>query len=98
MDLISEFAMYHEKQFLQLVSKNIKKYRLKNKYSQLKLAIEIGYNSVSYYSKMESIHQEEHFNLSQIYKISQVLNIDPSDLFKDENWQDFEFNKFRIEY
>lgn len=88
------FNLEDDRYIYQLVSKNIKYYRLHNnsKYStygkltQEKLA-ELCDLSHSLISNIESSKVQQSFSLAVLYRISQVLEIDISLLFKerDEN-------------
>jgi len=71
--------------FLDLVSANVTKARIANGYSQLKLATEMGYSSASYYGRIELRKNNEHFNLVQLYKISQILEIPIETFFKQQD-------------
>lgn len=67
---------------LDTISKNVVKYRKEKGLSQLQLATEIGYSSASYLGRMEIRKNDEHFNIIQLYKISQVLDIPITQFFK----------------
>lgn len=69
--------------FYQRISKNVKKYRLQQGLSQLELSLEIGIKSIAFFSNAENNRYNKHFNIEHIYKISQVLNIDFCDFFKE---------------
>lgn len=58
------------------IGKNVAKYRKEKKMSQLDLSLAMGYKSVSVVSSGEVCYKGKHFNLEQILKISQILNID----------------------
>ena len=68
---------------LNLVSKNVVKFRKEKGYSQLKLATEIGYSSASYLGRMEIRKDDEHFNIQQLSKIAYILDVDISLFFKE---------------
>ena len=61
--------------FLDIVSANVVKARTEKGYSQLKLAVEMGYSSASYLGRIEIRKNNEHFNLVQLYKISKILEV-----------------------
>ncbi|RXJ77079.1 transcriptional regulator [Arcobacter sp. F155] len=64
------------------IGKNVAKYRKEKKMSQLDLSLAMGYKSVSVVSSGEVCYKGKHFNLEQILKISQILNIDMCLLFQ----------------
>lgn len=66
---------FEANEFLDLISANVVKARKEKRYSQLKLATEIGYSSASYIGRMEIRKNGEHFNLVHLYKISKVLDV-----------------------
>ncbi len=69
-------------ELLDLISSNVVRIRKEKGYSQLKLAIEIGYSSASYIGRMEIRKNNEHFNIIQLFKISKVLDIPISSFFE----------------
>ncbi len=64
------------------IGANVKKFRKEKEITQLDLALAIGYKSVSSIAKAESLIENKHFNIEQIYKISKVLNIQITEFFK----------------
>lgn len=64
------------------IGANVKKFRKEKEITQLDLALAIGYKSVSSIAKAESLIENKHFNIEQIYKISKVLNIQIAEFFK----------------
>jgi transcriptional regulator with XRE-family HTH domain len=60
---------------LDLISNNVARLRKEKGFSQLQLATEMGYSSASYFGRMEVRKDGEHFNITQLYKISRILNI-----------------------
>lgn len=58
------------------IGKNVAKYRKEKKMSQLDLSLAMGYKSVSVVSAGEVCYKGKHFNLEQLHKISQILEID----------------------
>jgi len=64
---------------------NVKKYRKERNVTQLDLALAIGFKSVSSIAKAESLIENKHFNIEQLYKISKVLNIEIAKFFEVEN-------------
>ena len=69
-------------EFLDTISNNVIKARKKCGYSQLKLAIEMGYTSNAYFGRQELRTDNQHFNIVQLYKISKILEIDICTLLK----------------
>ena len=66
-----------------IIGKNVKKYRLQKGLSQLDLAFEMGYKSVSIISMSEVGARNKHFNIEHLLKISKILEIDICCLFDD---------------
>ena len=64
------------------IGANVKQFRKEKEITQLDLALAIGYKSVSSIAKAESLIENKHFNIEQIYKISKVLNIPLTEFFK----------------
>lgn len=64
-----------------IIGKNVKKYRLQKGLSQLDLAFEMGYKSVSIVSMSEVSARNKHFNIEHLLKISKILEIDICCLF-----------------
>lgn len=62
--------------FLDLISANITRLRKERGMSQLQLALAMNFESSSYIGRMETRSNGSKFNLSQIYKISRILNVD----------------------
>ena len=59
----------------------MRKFRESAGISQLDLALEIGINSVAFYSNCDNLRYGKHFNLEHIDKISKALNINIKELF-----------------
>lgn len=59
-----------------IIGKNVAKYRKAKNISQLALSLEMGYKSVSVVSGAEVCYKNKHFNLEQLLKISQILNVE----------------------
>lgn len=72
-----EIDIFHQK-----ISKNIKKRRLDKNLNQLDIALDIGINSVAFYSNCENCRYGKHFNLGHIYRIAKIFNIEPYELLK----------------
>lgn len=72
------------KQLYSLIGKNVAKYRKEKGLSQLDLSLQMGYKSVSVISGSEICYGNKHFNLEQLLKISQILEVDICEFFKHE--------------
>lgn len=65
-----------------IIGKNVKKYRQQKGMSQLVLALEMGYKSVSIVSMSEVGARDKHFNIEHLLKIAKVLQINVCCLFE----------------
>ena len=63
-------------QFYKSISAKVKELRIKNKITQLDLALEIGIKSVAFYSNCENNKYSKHFNLEHLYKIAKYFKVD----------------------
>lgn len=70
------------KNFYKIISKNVKKYRVEKKMSQLELALTIGQKGNAFYNYAENNTNNKHFNLEHLYKIAKALEIDVCELLK----------------
>lgn len=64
------------------IGKNVSTFRKDKGLSQLDLSLRMGYKSVSVVSASEVCYKGKHFNLTQLLKISQILEVDMCDFFK----------------
>lgn len=64
------------------IGKNVKKYRKQKGMSQLALALEMGYESVSIVSMSEIGANNKHFNVEHLLKIAKILQVDICCFFK----------------
>lgn len=64
------------KQLYQTIGKNVAAYRKAKGLSQLDLSLQMGYKSVSVVSGAEICYGDKHFNLEQLLKISQILEVE----------------------
>lgn len=78
-----ELEIYAEKT-LDIVSKNVKKYREKKGLTQLELALEIGLSGGAYLGRCEIRKPNHHFNIKHLAKISRVLNIPIINFFESK--------------
>lgn len=72
-------------QLYQIIGKNVAKHRKAKGLSQLDLSLQMGYKSVSVVSGSEICYSNKHFNLEQLLKISQILDIELCNFFKQED-------------
>ena len=63
-----------------IIGQNVAKYRKEKGLSQLDLSLAMGYKSVSVVSGAEIYYNGKHFNLEHLLKISQILNIEISEV------------------
>ncbi|HAC71241.1 MAG TPA: transcriptional regulator [Arcobacter skirrowii] len=82
---MNEYLDYQSKEFLDLISMNVVKIRKSKGFSQLRLAVEMGYSSASYIGRMEIRKNGEHFNLIHLFKIAKILDVCIEDLFEGTN-------------
>jgi len=69
-------------QFYQMIGRTVAHYRKEKGLSQLELSLAMGYKSVSVVSGAEICYNSKHFNLEQLLKISQILEVDMCDFLK----------------
>ena len=69
--------------FYAIVSKNVVRIRQEKKVSQLKLANAIGHQNATFLGKAELLAENKHFNLEHLYKISEILDVDICEFFKE---------------
>ena len=65
-----------------IIGRNVAKYRREKNISQLDLSLQMGYKSVSVVSGAEIFYKKKHFNIIHLVKISQILNVDISEILK----------------
>lgn len=70
-------------QLYQIIGKNVAKHRKAKGLSQLDLSLQMGYKSVSVVLGCEVCYANKHFNLEQLLKISQILEVELCDFFKE---------------
>ncbi|WP_322866652.1 helix-turn-helix domain-containing protein [Malaciobacter halophilus] len=63
------------------IADNVKTIRKLKNISQLNLAYSIGHKTVSTIAKIEAGHENKHYNIEQLYKIANVLQVDIRDFF-----------------
>ena len=69
-------------QFYKLIGENVSKFRKEKGLSQLELSLKMNYKSVSVVSGAEIYYNGKHFNLEQLLKISQILEVNICDFLK----------------
>ncbi|MDD5372211.1 MAG: helix-turn-helix transcriptional regulator [Sulfurimonas sp.] len=69
-------------ELLNVISSNVVKIRKAKGYSQLKLATEMGYSSASYLGCIEIRKNGQHFNITQLHKISKILDVPIAQFFE----------------
>ncbi|MDX8045378.1 helix-turn-helix transcriptional regulator [Gracilibacillus sp. S3-1-1] len=67
-----------------MVGKNIKKIRLKNRLTQEEFCEQIGV-SISYLAKIEAPNCEKKFSLELLFIVSHTFNVDIKELFTFDN-------------
>lgn len=72
-------------EILDIVSRNVIKYRKLKGYTQMQLALEIGMSGGAYLGRAEIRKNNHHFNIKHLAKISKVLDIDIEFFFKRED-------------
>ena len=71
-------------EFYKLIGRNVAKFRKEKGLSQMKLSLEMGYESVSVVSSAEVYYRGKHFNLGNLHQIAQILEVDFCDFFKKD--------------
>lgn len=64
------------------IASNVAKIRKAKGYSQLELSLAIGYKSVSLISGAEAGYKNIHFNLEQLYRIANALQVPIKEFFE----------------
>jgi len=64
-----------------IISANVIKYRKMRNYSQLQLALDIGFTGNAFIARAEKRVNNAHFNIEQIVKISAILDISIENFF-----------------
>ena len=65
------------------IGSNVKKSRESKGLSQLALALAIGHKAVGMISLAELHKNNKHFNIEQLFKIANVLDVDINEFFKE---------------
>ena len=69
-------------QLYKSIGQNVAKYRKEKCLSQLDLSLAMGYKSVSVVSGAEIFYKNKRFNIEQLLKISQLLDVEITEFFK----------------
>ena len=77
-----EFTSSEVQSFYTLIAKNVKFFRKEKGLTQLDLALTIGHKTMSTIGKIEAGLENKHYNIEQLYKIAQVLDVDICHFFK----------------
>jgi transcriptional regulator with XRE-family HTH domain len=83
MDNLCEISKENIKSAYKTIGLNVKKIRKSKGISQLELSHLIGHKSVSVVSCAEICHNNHHFNIEHLLKISHVLDVDICEFFVD---------------
>ena len=78
-------ASEDSKNFHDTISKNIRKLRLKKSLTQLDISLLMGFNNPSFITNAESINSNKKFNLTQLHKLSIILEVDICKFFIVDN-------------
>jgi len=79
---IKDFSEEELKSFYKQIGSNVKRIRKEKGITQMQLALAINHNSVGHIAKAELCKYGKHFNLEQLYKIAQVLDVSINEFFK----------------
>ncbi|XPV67775.1 MAG: helix-turn-helix domain-containing protein [Halarcobacter sp.] len=66
-----------------LIGKNVARLRKEAELSQLALSFEMGNKSPSLISSAELYTNKRHFNITQLHKIAQILDVDICEFFRE---------------
>ena len=71
-----EFKDLNNDELYKLIGNNVAKFRKRANMSQLELSLEMGNKSTSLVASAEIYKNNRKFNITQLHKISKILNID----------------------
>lgn len=66
------------------IGENVANYRKDAGLSQLALSMELGHKSVSIVSSVEKNYNGKHFNITHLFQIANILNIDVCKLLEQD--------------
>ncbi|PKI81165.1 transcriptional regulator [Malaciobacter halophilus] len=81
MENLQEISQEEIQELHRKIADNVKTIRKLKNISQLNLAYSIGHKTVSTIAKIEAGHENKHYNIEQLYKIANVLQVDIRDFF-----------------
>ena len=64
------------------ICENVKRIRKEKNISQLEVALTIGQKSSGFYSNMENYKHKKDFNLTHLFKLSILFDVDIEEFFK----------------
>lgn len=73
-----------EDAFFRTISMNVKRLRKEKKMSQLEVALSIGQKAPGFYANMENYAHGKHFNISHLFRLSKLFDVNIEELFKEE--------------
>ena len=80
-----EFKDLNNDELYKLIGNNVAKFRKRANMSQLELSLEMGNKSTSVVASAEIYKNNRKFNITQLHKISKILNVNYSSLFNHKN-------------
>ncbi|WP_152017768.1 helix-turn-helix domain-containing protein [Aliarcobacter butzleri] len=81
MENLQEISQEEIQDLHRKIAHNVKTIRKQKDISQLNLAHSIGHKTVSTIAKIEAGHENKHYNIEQLYKIANALQVDIRDFF-----------------
>ena len=72
---IKDFSEEELEAFYKKIGANVKRIRKEKDITQMQLALAINHNSVGHIAKAELCKYGKHFNLEQLYKIANILDV-----------------------
>jgi len=79
---IAEITNDETIEFDNKISQNVRKLRKEKNLTQLDISLALGFNNPSFITNAESLNNDKRFNLTQLHKLSVVLDIDMCEFFK----------------
>ncbi len=77
-----EITSEDSKSFHNNISNNVRFFRKEKLMTQLDVSLDLGFNNPSFVTNAESINSNKKFNLTQLHKLSVILNINICEFFK----------------
>lgn len=72
-----------EETFFRTISGNVKRLRKEKKMSQLEVALSIGQKAPGFYANMENYAHGKHFNISHLFRIAKLFDVNIEAFFKE---------------